>query len=128
VKCNLSAETAGLAYRVAETSNGAPRLHWEQEPVTVTVADAMGDDLSCENHSASKAAGNWLLEALSDGRVASRDLQKMAKENGIAWRTLNRVKESVCVTVYPEGFSPKTWYWELADGPKDANANEGRQQ
>jgi putative DNA primase/helicase len=41
VKNNLSADRTGLAYRIGTATNGAPRIKWEREPVTVSADEAM---------------------------------------------------------------------------------------
>ena len=63
----------------------------------------------------SQAVG-WLKQALEDGPIASRDIHKMAKENGISDATLRRAQEKLKIRPFKEGVACEgKWFWKLLD-------------
>lgn len=112
VKNNLSREGLGLAYRVETSGNGAPVLAWETEPVSVSIDDALYQD---DERSAVDEAADWLKDVLSDGRVSTTELQKLAKQAGHSWRTVRRAKEKIGAKNERDGFGREgKFYWALS--------------
>ena len=58
----------------------------------------------------------WLRELLANGRVRASEVKRLAKENGIAPRTLDRAKKRVGASSEHEGIGAMSfWYWRLKD-------------
>ena len=84
IKNNLGADTSGLSYTVVVPS-GVPSSAWSDQPVTITVDDALAagrdDDPRDSERRDAKA---WLQEVLADGPVGQKELKREAAERG--WR------------------------------------------
>ena len=110
VKNNLTVFPPPLAFRISDSG-----LTWETEPVR-SAADPeslLGTTLMPES-SESRAdlvdAQRFLESLLADGPVASAEVLRHAKDNGIAERTLWRAKRALKVdTMRPPG--SKGWVW-----------------
>ena len=96
-KCNLAKLGPSLAYSI---KNG--RFKWGGQ-VSTTAEDLAAEPDSPEKRAALDVAVEFLREALSQGRVASQDLRKQAKELGIADRTLARAKKKVGAKAKQDG-------------------------
>jgi putative DNA primase/helicase len=108
VKNNLGPEVKGLAYEI-QTVNGAPSLLWETEPVEVSMDDALYQD---DDQSELDDAAEWLQDVLSAGRVPTTELQKLAKQAGHSWRTVQRAKGKTGVESQRDGFGREgKFYW-----------------
>ena len=119
IKSNLSEPAPALAFRLTDG-----RFCWdEQSPADVDVDEVLGG-VHSEERAEREDAKAFLLEALADGPVLSKDLERDAKANGIAQRTLFRAKSSLGVQAQKVGFgSDGKWYWYLSseeDTPKIA--------
>jgi len=102
VKNNLGPDEGGLAYRVG-TENGVPRIEWEPEGVHITAEDALSPDHG--EHSERQGAAQWLREILADDPLASKTVEKMARDAGYAWRTVQRAgKECSDIEIQRVGF------------------------
>lgn len=119
--CNLAREAPGLAYRIATTTERAPVVAWETEAVTISADEALMSPFDDEARGEREEAAEWLRDALSDGPVAAKDIQRMARDAGHAWRTVRRAKDALGVTVEKAEFSGG-WRWSLS--PKVANYAE----
>lgn len=118
MKNNLARDVAlGMAYSIVDSPvmPGVGVLAWEPDPVSLSVDEALAPDHEGdEGVSALDDATGWLRQALADGRLESKDVQKLAKENGHAWATVRRAKDEVGVIVEREGFGPGAkWFWSL---------------
>jgi hypothetical protein len=65
-----------------------------------------------------ESAARWLLAALADGPVASRELFRQARECGIATKTLRRAAESLGLAPRKTSFDGP-WQWELGRASAD---------
>jgi hypothetical protein len=113
-KCNLAPDTQGMSYQVVESPDypGVPIIAWSREPVKATADDALADDKDESKGEVDK----WLAEMLADGRVRVKDLQRVAKDSGLNWRTVERAKARLNVDSRKEGFGGgATWFWSLPD-------------
>jgi len=87
VKNNLAADDSGLAYRL-DDRDGAAVVAWEDQPIHVSADQALappsegGED---GKRTERAEAADWLREALSDGPIATRELQRMARDAGPTW-------------------------------------------
>jgi len=122
VKNNIGNDHTGLAYRIATAENGAPVITWEPAPVEISADDAL-EAISQDDHCEREDAADWLRDVLSDGPVATTELQKQAKMAGHAWRTVRRAKDRIGAVSVKQSYSGK-WVWQFPqdgqDGHQDA--------
>ncbi len=84
-------------------------------------AESVTDD---DERSAASEAREFLLEELSAGPVSSKEIQKAAREAGIAERTLRRARDALGVVAERSGFGRGgKWRWRLADQTADAKVS-----
>jgi hypothetical protein len=111
-KCNLSAEPDGLAFAIV----GDPAsIEWEPNPVAMSADDALSKERSAAEsgqRSAHDEAVDWLAEKLSEGTQHAKELKRLAKEDGIAVRTLERAKSTLGIVHSREGFNGP-WVWSM---------------
>jgi len=109
VKNNLAPRGTGLAYQVVTDDRGGSCIAWEPTPVDASMDEALYRD---DERSALDEATDWLEEVLSAGRVATTELQKLAKKAGHSWATLRRAKGKLGAKTEREGFGPDSkCYW-----------------
>lgn len=122
VKNNLTPDSTGLSY----TLEGSPVsdvavVAWNAEPVHMTADDALAVD--DHDRTELEQAAEWLGEALADGPVAQKDLQRMARANAFTWATVRRAKGAIHAKSSREGFGPgAVWSWVLPGHTCSANA------
>jgi hypothetical protein len=105
---NLCPEPSSLAFRIVD---GA--IEWEPEPLRISADEALMVQ-NPEDRTARGEAKGWLRDLLADGRVASTEVLRLARREGIAKRTLHRAKSELGVKSECEGFgNEKVWYWKL---------------
>lgn len=98
-KMNLAVPAPGLAF----TIEGEPaRVQWASDTVSITAAEVLAK--SSGGSSAGDKARDWLRDVLSDGPLASNEIKKMAEQDGLAWRTIERAKKQIGVRAMREGF------------------------
>ncbi len=123
IKNNLAADVAGLSYVVVE-QDGQPCLAWSADPVTVSADEALAVDRPDGRGRERKAAAAWLRNLLADGPLTQKEIKRQAKEEGLAWHTVNRAKTILEVISRKEGFGAEGgWVWRLPDA-KEANTSE----
>jgi hypothetical protein len=120
VKCNLSPDFSGLAYKI-ESADGVPFLHWEEGAVDQG-ADSLLAESGGEHRSELEEAVDWLRDVLSEGPLPAVDLQRQAREAGIAMRTVIRAKRSAGAVSRREG---KSWSWTLQDCQECQDSHSG---
>jgi hypothetical protein len=124
IKCNLSADTGGLSYRVIDR-DGIPCLAWGREAVNVSVDEVMAAERATKGGRGAELAeaAQWLSAQLADGPVAEQDLEQRAKAAGLKWPSVKRAKKAMKVKSRKRGFGPMApWYWELPTPPEDKEA------
>lgn len=101
VKANWSKKGPSLAYDFNEE-----RFNWlgEMEP--------MVDEVHEISHTPRHKAKSFILAMLKDGPVASLEMVKHARDEGLSERTINRAKAGVARSVERD----HKWYWELCPG------------
>ncbi len=93
IKFNLGPRPTGLAYRITSDENEYPVLNWEKDPIKVSADNLLvTEDIP---FSELEVAMQFLKEVLSNGPVPVNDIQKLAKEEDIAWRTIRRAKNAI---------------------------------
>lgn len=115
-KANIGDDEApSLVYRLESVpGTDVARVVWEGESSlrahALTAAPAEGEERSQANE-----ARTWVLDMLSGGSITVKDLQRMAKEDGVSWRTLERIKDAAGVHCGRVGFGRSGhWVWSLA--------------
>lgn len=133
--CNVGVEAPTLRYRVTSqpielhdrTPGEAAAIEWLGEAPEVrdhTVLATRADDT--EERSARVTTEAWLRDVLAEGPVAAKDVRRLAREDGIADRTLDRAKTNAKVQSKREGGlgAEGKWMWSLPDDaaiPNSAN-------
>jgi hypothetical protein len=122
-KSNLAAMPEALAYRlVTDERHGVAQVVWEG-PTKHKAADLLRLPAAEDPEAPARAeAEEFLRELLADGAMRTKDLQREAREAGIAWRTVERAKAALGVVSERVGKpGPKgdaAYYWLLpAGGP-----------
>ncbi len=77
VKNNLAQLGRGLAYRIV-APHGAPHIEWEPAPIEARADDYTGGDDARRDRTARNDACEWLIDVLSDGPVASKEIEVRA--------------------------------------------------
>ncbi len=113
VKNNLGADESGLAYALEFVGETA-RVAWETEPVVIRADDALGGG---QASTAREDARRFVIDTLTahDGDVASDELSKAAKAEGISERTFRRARKAVA-EVYKEKGKGAQWRCRLKGG------------
>jgi putative DNA primase/helicase len=120
-KINIAARPPGLTYTidgaVVYDSNdqaiGTSRLVWGEQ-VNRHADDAVAGDIPDHGH-ALKEAEDFLKEALKgDVEVLGTEIRKQAKEAGVAWRTVERARARLSITVAKEQAANGKWFWKLS--------------
>jgi len=108
IKNNLGNDQDGFAYSIQTGENDAPFIVWENENISISADEALST-MSEEDSSSLGDAKHFLLTELEKGTVKVKDLQKSAKESGIAWRTIERAKSRLGIKANKRRFDG---YWE----------------
>jgi hypothetical protein len=106
VKCNLSPDSNGLAYKV-EVADRVPFIHWQEGHVEQNAVSLLVES-GGEHRSELEEAREWLRDILSGGPVGAVVLQQQAREAGIAWRTIKRAKAGMNIRSQKTGAG---WVW-----------------
>jgi AAA domain len=130
-KSNLAAMPEALAYRLApDEQYGVARVVWEGA-TTHTAADLLRvrpreDDGEAP---AREEAETVLREILADGPVPARRVKQLARDAGVAERTLDRARLALGATTRREGFGPGAQYlWALPDAMLAMGATLAKQE
>ena len=120
-KNNLGQQTQGLAYRITPAPNGAPRITWEPEPVTITADQALAGITPEDPHPELTESAAWLRELLAETSLPATEVKKAATQAGLPWRTVQRAKKPAGITSQRSGFGPQATYtWHLHPQPLPA--------
>lgn len=106
IKSNLGPEMPALTFSI----NGG-RFEWGHQSA-VTAEQLLADPVNDEEKSQSDEATEFLTTTLAKGPIASRDIIKAARDNGISERTLWRGKKRLGVKARKSGFTG-AWEWAL---------------
>lgn len=121
MKNNIGPDATGLAFRIesATVADGIETslVVWDGEPVTMAANEALDAEGRRDEDSDAPQRGEaeeWLRGALDAGPVASEDLKRMARDDGMSWRTVERAKKSLRVVAGRDGFGRGgSWEWKL---------------
>jgi putative DNA primase/helicase len=119
-KNNLARDNKALRYGMGVKTVGhdaklgvdveAPHIVWHPQHVNITANEAME---AAGGRTAKREAKEFLLNRLEAGPVSSDDILEEAKQEGIAERTLRRIKKEMGIESYREGGSTGAWFWKL---------------
>ncbi len=128
LKCNLSTDSTGLAYRISLGDNGAPVIQWEPEPVTVSADEALAVMREDEGERGERQeAADWLTDFLANGPKSAKEIQAAAREYGLAWRTVRRAQTALGIRPAKTRFDGG-WEWALpskmATTPQDVHQKD----
>ncbi|MFQ5496168.1 MAG: hypothetical protein ACE5EX_12400, partial [Phycisphaerae bacterium] len=109
VKLNVAEAAAGIGFRITD---GA--VAWDSEPVSITADQALGNPPADDG--AGSDAERFLRDALADGPVRASEVRRLARDAGIAKRTLERAKDRLGVRSDRVGFGGDgQWRWAMPD-------------
>ncbi len=109
IKNNLVPLPPPLAFEIG--AKGLVPFHWLGE-TDVTPAALLAPEPEAEEATVLEEAKRFLTDALSEGPVEVKVLQKETKAAGLAWRTVERAKTALGVKAVKLGFDAG-WGWEL---------------
>lgn len=114
LKANIAPNSGGFAYRVAEDAEGRVALEWETGRVVGATADELLQAPGDGEASAQDEAEVFLRTELAGGPVEAKVIQKLARDAGIAEKTLRRAKAKLHIDSKRHGFGPGApWKWSL---------------
>jgi hypothetical protein len=113
-KSNLAPLPPALAYRlVSDAALGCARIEWEG-PTEHRAAELLAMPQTEDERSARGEAVAFLRDLLEAGATPAAEVRRMARQEGIADRTLDRAKRDAHVVSEREGFGPgSTVRWRL---------------
>ena len=109
IKCNLAADTHGIAYCLRSSSSVAV-VSWEAEPVDGSIDDFMKGRSSAEDDSALESAKAFLEIVLGSGPMLADDVLSQSRKEGHSEKTIRRAKEALEVVSDRLG---NRWTWQL---------------
>jgi hypothetical protein len=125
-KSNLGPDTGGFEYTLFSApvpghDFNAQRVEWGQM-LEGSARELMAVERPDEEAGAAEEAEEFLLDALRDGPVPTKDLKAAATANGHSWRTVVRAKDALSIKSVKAGLK-EGWVWQLPppDAPKNAN-------
>jgi hypothetical protein len=116
-KCNIGPEMPSLGYRlVGVPGTDVATVRWTGV-VTHTATTLLDQGRTTEERGAREDAKHWLLDTLATNgdSVATKDLQKLARDAGVGWRTVETVKQAIGVKAEK---GKDGWSWRLPLGPR----------
>jgi AAA domain len=119
IKANLGPKTPSLTYTINEG-----RFLWGEE-TSITAEQVLAVPIEGDERSKVEEAKSFLEDTLSNGPVASSEVEKEAKGAGITQTTLRRAKTALGVKPKKASFGGG-WIWSLPDrrcssDPEDAH-------
>lgn len=122
VKSNLAAKAPALGYRVFGKA-GRSRFEWTGESA-LTQFDLIGDEKGPGAGGRIEEGREFLRQMLADGPLPVKEVRKLAKAAGIAFRTLEEAKTREGVASKKDGFQG-AWSWSLPKDRKDRKDRKG---
>jgi hypothetical protein len=116
---NVAPPAPTLAYMIEDRDNG-PQVTWHDEPVPLTVEQALRPNSSIPNEQEQAFVGRecdqWLREMLAAGPVLVTNIMRVGREAGFTVDALKRAKRRIGVTAFRDGFGPGSrFYWQVKD-------------
>jgi putative DNA primase/helicase len=133
-KSNIGPDGGGFEYVIDQTEPipgiQASRISWGV-PLNGTAQELLADpeeekSQGDDSKDAITLAMDFLVEMLADGLTPVKDVQKQARENGIAPRTLRRASERLQV-IRKKG-TGNIWYWKLPKASFEAGDDDSDEE
>ena len=121
-KNNLASPPQGLAFRLEQALVGdgivASRIVWEAEPVAITADEALAADAAgTETRTAKAEAITFLEAALADGSRPAAEVERAARDHGLASKAIRSARKALGVKIERDGFgSGSKSMWSLPGG------------
>jgi len=112
LKNNLAPEQKTLAFHL-ENLGKVGKVIFESDPVSddFDIEEAL---VPVERISETKRAKKFLLEALKDGAIPTKEIKSAARDEAISWGTLRRAKDKMgSIKAFKESGEAGKWSWEL---------------
>ena len=108
-KHNILIEPTGLAFEIIDG-----KVVFENEPVTISADEALATGSTIKAQALDEAK-KWLSEQLTPGKsITANEIYKMAEEEGISKRTLERAKKELNIKSSPEiVLDKRVWFWSV---------------
>lgn len=123
-KNNLALDTDGLAYCI-EGEGKTAHVQWESGPVATRADEALAAMEPDPKTSPKKkeAAEEWLKQALENGPVPKTEIERQAKDAGMAWGTVRRAQGELGIVPQKstETFNGP-WMWALPEAAQSEHA------
>lgn len=116
-KCNLAVEPESLAFHLESADHAVARVVWDgvsRHDAAGLLAEPVDDD----ERTARTDAKEFIKTVLRGGPVAAREVERQAREAGIAKATLGRAKKELHVESFQSGFH-SGWTWRLPQNIKN---------
>lgn len=110
-KNNLVYNASGLSFSFDE-HDGC--LKWDAEPLNKSSSQILEEQAENDKSAPRREAADWLRSALAGGSMDSKKLLALAKEDGLAEKTLRRAKKDMGIVSSPDGYG-KGWKWSLPE-------------
>jgi hypothetical protein len=124
-KTNLGALPPSLAFRLEDTGAGVARVAWEGG-TTYSAEDIMERPQDGDVRSAVAEAIEFLQDLLKPGATFARDVQKAARDAGLAWDTVRRAQRALGIRPQKAKTQDGQWTWTLPDPPDEGeDVDEG---
>jgi hypothetical protein len=124
---NLAARAPTLAYTIEESSHG-PRVQWADEPLTITVEEALRRPQKTPPRGPTEAheCSDWLRDFLQGQPKPASDVFTAARDAGYTRDQIKDAKRRIGAAARKYGFQEGArWTWELSmdalDGPSEGN-------
>jgi putative DNA primase/helicase len=133
-KSNIGPDDGGFEYLIDQTEPipgiQASRISWGV-PLNGTAQELLADpeeekSQGDDSKDAITLAMDFLVEMLADGLTPVKEVQKQARENGIAPRTLRRASERLQV-IRKKG-TGNIWYWKLPKASFEAGDDDSDEE
>ena len=112
---DLEAATVGDGIETSRVLWGAP-IDGEARALLAKAEAGPVEDEGDDERTERDEAADWLREVLKVGPLNARDVEKLARDAGLAWRTVQRAKARAGVAVHRSGFGRGAVYvWSLTD-------------
>ena len=118
MKANLSRRRPSLAFRIVETTiegleGTIPKVKW------LGNVEASAESLLNSEGNPRTSAVEFLQRTLRSGPMSAEKVKELARESGIAPRTLDRAKVQLNIEACKKGFGDEGyWVWSLEKGRK----------
>jgi hypothetical protein len=113
---NVAPLAPPLAYTIDDQNGQGPRVVWSDEPVAVTVDEALRPRPETPARYEERELSDceqWLQETLAGGPVLAAELRRGCAEAGFALTTLRRARLRIGAVTRREGFGPGSrYFWQ----------------